>query len=67
VAEFKYPHGPVSAGDCLLCHDPHQSDRKALLVTEGDALSASCHLDAQACSKAKSVHAVLEAGGTSHA
>ena len=65
VAESKYPHGPVSAGDCLLCHDAHQSEGKALLVRQGDALCAGCHLDAQGFSKAKSVHAALEAGCTS--
>jgi predicted CXXCH cytochrome family protein len=62
VTEFKYPHGPVSAGDCLVCHDPHQSEIKALLARPGDALCAGCHLDAQAFSKAKVVHAALEAG-----
>jgi predicted CXXCH cytochrome family protein len=64
-AESKHPHGPVSAGDCLACHDPHQSEHKALLVKQGDALCAGCHLDTQAFSKAKSVHAALEAGCTS--
>lgn len=64
-AEFKYPHGPVSAGDCLVCHEPHESGTKALLKKPGDALCASCHLESQSFTKAKVVHAALEAGCTS--
>lgn len=39
----KYVHPPVAAGDCLDCHDPHQSDNKFQLKGEGAALCYQCH------------------------
>lgn len=39
----KYVHPPVAAGDCLDCHDPHQSDNKFQLKGEGVALCYQCH------------------------
>lgn len=39
----KYVHPPVVAGDCIDCHDPHQSDNKFQLKEEGAALCTMCH------------------------
>jgi predicted CXXCH cytochrome family protein len=39
----KQVHPPVAAGDCLDCHDPHQSDSKFLLKEAGGALCFMCH------------------------
>lgn len=39
----KHVHPPVAAGDCLDCHDPHQSDSKYQLKAEGAALCYNCH------------------------
>lgn len=39
----KYVHPPVAAGDCLDCHDPHQSDNKFQLKEAGAALCYICH------------------------
>lgn len=40
---FPYVHGPVAAGKCLVCHDPHGSSRPALLTAEPKALCTGCH------------------------
>lgn len=39
----KYVHPPVAAGDCLGCHDPHQSDSKFQLKAAGAELCFMCH------------------------
>lgn len=39
----KYVHGPLNAGGCLLCHDPHQSKSPYLLVAGGGAFCLDCH------------------------
>ncbi len=42
----KYIHGPVAAGDCLACHDPHVSSYKYLLWADSKIkLCLSCHTD----------------------
>ncbi len=61
----KFEHGPVSAGDCLACHDPHASDQKALLLEPGDALCFGCHGDIQEALGAANVHAAIDEGCTS--
>ncbi|NPB08462.1 MAG: hypothetical protein GXN96_05990 [Aquificae bacterium] len=40
----RYDHKPVKRGECLKCHDPHQSDTDRLLVARSvPELCASCH------------------------
>lgn len=39
----KHVHPPVAAGDCIDCHDPHQSDSKSQLKGSGAALCYMCH------------------------
>lgn len=41
--EFKFLHGPVSAGYCTLCHEPHMSETEKLLVKPGQDLCIFCH------------------------
>ncbi len=36
-------HGPVKAGQCLTCHDPHASEFKAQTRADGNALCLACH------------------------
>ncbi len=37
-------HGPVAAGDCLACHQPHHpTGQAAFLRRRGDALCTECH------------------------
>jgi len=40
---FPYVHGPVAAGKCLICHDPHGSSRPALMTAEPKPLCTGCH------------------------
>ena len=40
----KYDHKPVKKGECLKCHDPHQSDTNKLLKAKNvPLLCVSCH------------------------
>ena len=40
----KYDHKPIKKGECLACHDPHQSDTKQLLKAKTvPMLCMSCH------------------------
>ncbi len=36
-------HGPWEKGNCIFCHDPHQSDFDKQLRAEGNALCLECH------------------------
>jgi predicted CXXCH cytochrome family protein len=38
-----YLHGPVAAGRCEFCHDPHGSSEEAFLTRGGSALCGACH------------------------
>ncbi len=38
-----YVHGPVASGECLLCHDAHQSRNKHLLKEPESKLCFQCH------------------------
>jgi predicted CXXCH cytochrome family protein len=43
VGKYVYWHGPVSAGACTFCHDPHGSVDPAMLKHEERRLCISCH------------------------
>jgi len=49
-----HQHPPVVEGDCLFCHNPHQSEHAALLTAPQGELCLNCH-DADAFS-GQSVH-----------
>ena len=36
-------HGPVATGKCLLCHDPHKTDSKSMLIKSIPELCLQCH------------------------
>jgi predicted CXXCH cytochrome family protein len=38
-----YVHGPIASGGCLVCHDPHSSRYRALLVSESEGFCLHCH------------------------
>lgn len=40
---FKYLHGPLGAGQCSICHDPHGSANPAFLVMGVRTLCMQCH------------------------
>jgi len=60
TAGQKDVHFPVDSGDCLSCHDAHQSENKNLLLKDGNALCLSCHDDPLANFKFK--HEAVELG-----
>lgn len=39
----KYVHGPLNAGGCLLCHDPHRSGHESLLLADSAVFCIGCH------------------------
>jgi predicted CXXCH cytochrome family protein len=39
----KYIHGPLASGGCLVCHDPHSSPNRALLVADSTTFCIRCH------------------------
>lgn len=42
----KFIHGPIGAGACTACHDPHESDNMKLLrFSSVNELCTSCHAD----------------------
>ena len=43
AAKAKVVHGPYANGQCLTCHDPHQSDFKAQTRAETNTLCLGCH------------------------
>lgn len=55
----KSTHSPVDAGECLQCHNPHQSPRKFLLTKKPTELCIECHDD---MSKVKTPHAPVAGG-----
>jgi len=40
---YKHLHGPLGAGQCSICHDPHGSANPAFLVMGVRALCVQCH------------------------
>ncbi len=40
---YPYLHGPVAAGQCLVCHDPHGSSLPALGPANAKDLCIACH------------------------
>ena len=40
---FPYVHGPVAAGQCLVCHDPHGSSLPALAPVLAREMCTRCH------------------------
>jgi predicted CXXCH cytochrome family protein len=43
---YPHVHGPVAVGQCLFCHDPHQSKHAHLLIRDTTGLCALCHTKA---------------------
>ncbi len=43
VIQEKVLHQPATDGDCLACHDAHQSNHKKLLLSDEKTLCLKCH------------------------
>jgi predicted CXXCH cytochrome family protein len=43
VNQYAVMHGPVAVGQCLWCHEPHESDSPRLLKTTAPDLCLQCH------------------------
>jgi predicted CXXCH cytochrome family protein len=43
VVQYDFTHGPVVAGYCTQCHNPHKSKEKNLLIRTGRDLCFYCH------------------------
>ncbi len=41
--EKRYVHGPVNSGDCMICHDPHVSAYRYLLISDETDFCFYCH------------------------
>jgi predicted CXXCH cytochrome family protein len=39
----KYIHGPVASGGCIVCHEPHSSGSRFLLVSSQETFCFYCH------------------------
>jgi predicted CXXCH cytochrome family protein len=61
---YAFVHGPVGAGDCTVCHNPHESSHRALTLKAGSELCADCHTDIEAEMKKKIVHPPVQDGCT---
>ena len=40
---YEFLHGPIAAGNCTQCHNPHQSKLKNLLLKKSQDLCFNCH------------------------
>ncbi|UCH79649.1 MAG: hypothetical protein JSW20_07780 [Nitrospiraceae bacterium] len=61
VLTSKFIHGPVKSGDCLACHDPHDSDQPFFLRRPYSQLCSTCH-KLEKMVKGKSVHQPVKDG-----
>jgi predicted CXXCH cytochrome family protein len=43
MAKASFKHDPAANGDCASCHNPHQSNEKALLLKNPSQLCFDCH------------------------
>ena len=45
--DAKWVHGPIGAGQCSICHDPHGTKTKGFLIRKGDRVCYYCHSEAR--------------------
>lgn len=62
MATEQYVHGPVGAGVCISCHNPHGSFRKNQLARDDRSLCMVCHEAKAEEFKKKVVHPPVEEG-----
>ncbi len=62
MATEKYVHGPVGAGVCISCHNPHGSFREKQLARDDRTMCMVCHEAKKEEFDKKVVHAPVEEG-----
>ncbi len=62
MATEKYVHGPVGAGVCISCHNPHGSFREKQLARDDRSMCMVCHEAKKEEFDKKVVHAPVEDG-----
>lgn len=64
LANMEYVHGPVGAGVCISCHNPHGSFRSKQLARDDRTMCMVCHQAKEEEFKKNVVHAPVEEGCT---
>jgi len=59
----KYVHGPVGAGTCIACHNPHGSLEKYSVSRSGLPLCLVCHEDKEYELQQEHVHGIITESG----
>lgn len=62
MGKAKHVHGPVGAGVCISCHNPHGSKEELFLQRTGGALCLICHQAKQEEFAKEVVHSPVEDG-----
>lgn len=62
MATMEYVHGPVGAGVCISCHNPHGSFREKQIARDDRTLCMVCHMAKEEEFSKKVVHAPVERG-----
>ncbi len=60
--QHRFVHGPVGAGTCIYCHDPHGSFYSDFLSRQGSELCTVCHEDTNTFSDHSDVHSPVADG-----
>lgn len=47
ILDKPWAHGPAAVGDCLACHEPHESGNQALLSKPRGEICAKCHRESR--------------------
>lgn len=62
MANKKHVHGPVGAGVCISCHNPHGSKQKLMMARTGQELCFACHQAKRDEFKKQNVHSPVKDG-----
>lgn len=60
--ENRFAHSPFGQGDCMECHEAHQSDHNHLLSKSPDSLCEECHSETRGKSSSKHRDAIRKLG-----
>ena len=63
MGKDKYVHGPVGAGVCISCHNPHGSLEKRSVSRSGLSLCLVCHENKENELQQENVHGIISSSG----